>query len=137
MSEQTVTVTIPAELYDHLKRRAEAGGRALQDEIVETLQASLPEPDVMPAYLTEAITPLSFFSDEQLWQAARSRLPDEDAAEMESLHHKRDREGLNEEQKQRLAGLLKRYERSVLVRAKAAELLHKRGHDVSVLQRAS
>ena len=52
----------------------------MQDEIVETLQASVPEPDRLPAYLTEAISPLSLFSDEELWQAARSGLPAEDVA---------------------------------------------------------
>jgi hypothetical protein len=137
MSEQTVTVTLPAELYDHLKRRAEADGRTIQDEIVETLQTSQPGAGELSPELTAAISPLPFFSDEELWQAARSRLPAEDAAEMEALHHKRDREGLSGEEKRRLEGLLKRYDRFMLVRAEAAALLKQRGHDVSVLLSAS
>src|SRR5262245_38780918 len=137
MSEAIVTLALPAETYSQLKRRAEAGGRTLQDEILETLQASLPEPDALPAYLAEAVSSLPSYSDEELWQAARSRLPTEDAEEMEALHHKRDREGLGDEEKQRLAAMLRRYERSVFVRAKAVGLLQQRGHDVSVLVRAS
>lgn len=134
MSEQNVTLSLPAELYDHLKRRAEAVGRSLDDEIVESLRATLPKPGVLPAYLTEAITPLSFLSDDELWHAARSRLPDEDATELERLNEKDDVGGLSDEERQSRAWLPRRYERAVLVRAKAAELLHKRGHDVSVLR---
>jgi hypothetical protein len=137
MSDQTVTLSIPADIYDRLKRRADALGRSLQDEIVETLQASLPEPDVLPSYLAEAVSPLSFYTDQELWQAARSRLPEADAAELENLHHQRSRGGLSDTEQRRLAELLRRYERSVLVRAKAAELLQQRGHDISILLRAS
>src|SRR5262245_9013360 len=120
MSEQTVTLTLTPEVYDRLKHRAEAGGRSIQDEIFETLRASVSDTDELPPDLTAAISPLPYFSDKELWQAARSKLPAEDAAELEALHHKRDREGLSEEEKRRLAGLLKRYDRSVLVRAEAA-----------------
>ena len=132
MSELTVTLTLPAETYDLLKQRAEAVGRTVQDEIVETLLASVSGSDDPPR-----ISPLPLFSDEELWQAARSRLPAEEAEELEALHHKRDREGLSDEEKRRLAGLMKRYERFVLLRAEAAALLKQRGHDVSVLLRAS
>jgi hypothetical protein len=91
----------------------------------------------LPAYLQEAITPMSLYTDEELWQAARSRLPTEDSEEIETLHRKRGREGLSDEEERALAGLLRFSDRLMLVRAQAAALLKQRGHDVSVLLSAS
>jgi hypothetical protein len=52
---------------------------------------------------------------------------------METLHIKRQSEGLSAVEEQTLSGLVFRYERSMLVRAQAAALLKARGHDVSSL----
>ena len=137
MTNQTVTVTIPATLYDHLKRLAESRNRTVQDEILDTLLAANTGAETLPAELTSAIEPLTFLTDRELWQAARSRFPVEDASALESLHHKRGREGLSQDEERETALLLGRYQRSILVRAKAAAILKQRGHDVSELLRAS
>ena len=55
-----------------------------------------------------------------------SRLP----RELESLHIKRQREGLLECEAQELADLVWQYERFIVVRAQAAALLQQRGHAV-------
>jgi len=89
--------------------------------------------DELPADLNEAISPLTLLDDQALWRAARSHLPAEAAAQMENLHLKRQREGLTEAEVQMLAGLVRQYERMMLVRAQAAALLKQRGHDVSEL----
>jgi hypothetical protein len=54
---------------------------------------------------------------------------------MENLHLKRQREGLTEVEAQSLVGLVRQYERAMLVRAQATVLLKQRGHDVSELAR--
>ena len=72
-------------------------------------------------------------NDEALWLVARSRLAEEAAAHLEELHLKRQREGLTEAEALTLAGLVRQYERAMLVRAQAAALLRQRGHDVSEL----
>jgi hypothetical protein len=88
--------------------------------------------DELPADLAEAIFSLALLDDEALWQAARSHLPSEAAAQLEVLHLKRQQEGLTETETQILAGLVCQYERAMLVRAQAAVLLKQRGYDVSV-----
>jgi hypothetical protein len=50
---------------------------------------------------------------------------------MEDLHLKRQREGLTDAEAKTLDGLVRQYERTMLVRAQAAALLKARGHDVS------
>jgi hypothetical protein len=103
---------------------------------MEILSTAVPLTSELPGDLEEAISPLAVLDDEALWRAARSRLAPEDATRLEELHHKREREGLSEDESQVLAGLLRQYERAMLVRAQAAALLRQRGHDVSVLVEA-
>ena len=75
--------------------------------------------------------------DAELWQAARTRLSEEASAQLEDLHFKRQREGLSESEARMLAELVGHYERSMLIRARAAALLKLRGHDLSGLATTS
>jgi plasmid stability protein len=133
MSVQPVTLNLPSALYARLKRRAERSRRSVEAELLELVATAVPVADELPADLSEAISPLNLLDDEALWRAARSRLAPETASEMERLHLKRQREGLSEAEAQTLAGLVRQYERAMLVRAQAAALLKQRGFDVSEL----
>jgi hypothetical protein len=105
----------------------------VEAELLDAVVAAVPVADELPADLNEAISPLDLLDDAALWRAARSRLPVEAAEQMESLHLKRQREGLTEAEAQTLAWLVRQYERAMLVRAQAAALLKQRGHNVSTL----
>jgi hypothetical protein len=137
MPDPTLTLTIPLQLYRQLEQFAQRSKRTVEAAVLEILTVAVPVSAELPADLEEAISPLSSLDDESLWRAARSRLAAEDAARMEELHHKREQEGLNEAESQVLAGLVRQYERSMLVRAQAAALLRQRGHDLSGLLAAS
>jgi hypothetical protein len=52
---------------------------------------------------------------------------------MEQLHLKRQRQGLTGSEAEALAGLVRHYERAMLVRAQAAALLKERSYDVAEL----
>ena len=132
MTVQSVTLHLPSPLYERLKRRAEQTHRSVEAELLEVVAAAVPVADDLPADLAQAISPLSLLDDEALWRAARSHLP-EAAAQLEQLHLKRQREGLTGSEVETLGGLMRRYERAMLVRAQAAALLKKRGYDVSEL----
>ena len=135
MTIQPVTLNLPSHLYNRLKRRAEQAHRTVEAELLEVVASAVPVADELPADLNEAISPLGLLNDEALWRAARSYLPAEAAAQMENLHLKRQREGLTGAEAQTLAGLVRQYERAMLVRAQAAALLKQRGHNVSELAR--
>jgi hypothetical protein len=92
-----------------------------------------PTGDELPAELAAAVASLAVLDDEVLWRTARGRLADELSRRTEELHHKRQREGLTAAETEEVAGLVRQYERVLLLRAKAAELLRARGHDVSGL----
>ena len=133
MTVQTVTLNLPGALYSRLKHRAEQAHRSIEAELLEVVATAVPLADELPAELAEAIAPLALLDDEALRRAARSHLPAEVAAQLERLHLKRQREGLTESESQTLAGLVRQYERAMLVRAQAAALLKQRGLDVSDL----
>jgi plasmid stability protein len=130
---QSLTLNIPGPLYDRLKHRAQRSNRTVEDEAVDLLVALVPVADDLPADLEGAISPLSVLEDASLWQAARAHLSPEDASRLEELHRKRQREGLDDAEARELPPLVRRYERFMLVRARAAALLKQRGHDVSAL----
>ena len=133
MNVQTVTLDLPSPLYNRLKHRADQAHRTVEDELIQVVATAVPVGDELPADLCEAISPLSLLDDDALWQAARTHLSAETAAQMEDLHLKRQREGLTEPEAQILTGLVRQYERTMLVRAQAAALLKQRGYDVSEL----
>lgn len=137
MAIQPVTLNLPSTLYNRLKRRAEQTHRTVEAELLEVVAMAVPVTDEIPADLEAAISSLSLLDDEALWQAARSHLPKEAADQLESLHLKRQREGLTEAEGQTLTGLVRQYERAMLVRSQAAALLKQRGHDISNLATAA
>ena len=57
----------------------------------------------------------------------------EASEELEALHFKQRDEGLSPSEEATRAKLMHEYERTMLIRAKAAKLLKDRGHDVSGL----
>src|SRR5436309_1632021 len=111
MPLQTVTLQIPDVLYSRLKQRAERARRSVEAELMEVLVTAVPVAEELPADLSEAVSPLSVLEDEDLWQAARSRLPAEEVDRLEEHHLKRQPEGLMEAEERILADLVRRYER--------------------------
>jgi plasmid stability protein len=133
MTNQTLTLQVPAVLYSQLKQRADQAQRSVEAETLELLAATVPATEALPANLQEALTSLALLDDEALRRAACSRLGNEAAAELEALHFKQQREGLTDAETQRRGELIQQYERAMLVRAQATALLRQRGHDVSTL----
>jgi len=133
MTVQVVTLHVPSPLYEQLKRRAAQAQRTVEAELLDVVATAVPVGDDLPADLAEALSPLALLDDAALWRAARSQLAEEAVAEIEDLHFKRQQEELNDAEAETLRGLVRQYERTMLVRAQAAALLKARGHDVSLL----
>jgi len=136
MTTQHVTIELPTPLYERLRQRAEAANRTVEDELLEVV-ATAAAPDDLSADLERALASLAVLDDASLWGAARTRMPAQAAAELEALHHKRQREGITSAEAQTAAALIQQYERTMLVRAEAASQLRDRGYDVSSLLEAT
>jgi plasmid stability protein len=133
MSTQTLTLHLPDGLYARLQQRARESRRTLEAELLEVLSSAVPGHQGLPNTLSADLAQLDTMDDAELWRAARSRPSKKSAAQLEALHVKRQREGLSESEAQVLAELVGQYERSMLIRARAAALLKEHGHDLSGL----
>jgi plasmid stability protein len=131
MTVQSLTLSIPELLYEQIKNRAAERDRSVEDETLELLANAVPGIQELPKDLAAAIAPLELLDNEALVRAAQSHLPPDVAQILESLHLKRQREGLTAAERETLSALVLQYERAMLVRAQAARLLRERGLDVA------
>jgi plasmid stability protein len=129
----TLTLDLPEPVFSRLREQARRANRTVEAELLDVLAAAVPAADGLPPELAAAVASLSLLDDAALWQTARNRLADDLSRRAEDLHHKRQRDGLTAAEAEEAANLVRQYERVLLLRAKAAEALHARGHDVSGL----
>lgn len=128
MTVQSVTVELPVNLYNRLKRRAEQTHRSIEAEVVEAVADALPADDDLPAELQQAMVRLAALNDAALVRAATGQFPVEKSARLESLHLRRQTGEWNEAHAEEAASLSSEVEEFVFLRAYAMSLLMQRGH---------
>jgi hypothetical protein len=133
MSARAVTLELPAPLYDHFSSRAERAHRSLEAELLDAVATVAADEEELSDEMTNALADLERLSDEELWRTARNRLSDEVRSRHEALNSKQQKERLTPAEKEELEQLLQQYDWAVLLRAEAARLLKRRGHDISGL----
>jgi hypothetical protein len=112
-----LTVELPDETLKQLER------------VAQEQQQSVP--DVVRQLVLREMSGLPRLSDEVLWLLARSKFPSADQTLLATLNDKAQREGLSEIETFERDELLESYNRSILRRARAAEVLLERGYDLS------
>lgn len=133
MANRSVTVQLPDDIYEHLRRQADETRSTVEEQVVRAVAATMP-PTGLPPELVEELDQLSSLDDQSLWNAARSTLPLRAARRLATLHDKVQRGGeLSERETQDEEELIGQYERIMLIRARAAVLLKERGQDISSL----
>lgn len=133
MMLQTLTIRLPEQVYQNIEQRARRTQRSIEDELAVVVATALPTLDELPVELADELAQLNLLTDNELRGAAESVLPPEDSEQMQGLAFKRQREGLTVSEQQTAEYLLRRSERLMLIRAKAAMLLKERGQDISTL----
>jgi plasmid stability protein len=133
MSPRTVTLQLPGPLYDHIEQRAAEAHHSIEAELLDVVAAAVPLSDELPPDLEDAVASLAVLSDADLLQAAKGTMPPALAARLEDLNWKRQATGLSHQEAAEATGLLRLYERTLLVRASAAKLLKDRGRDLPVV----
>jgi hypothetical protein len=136
MSNQSVLIDLPENIYNKYKQRAEQMQRSVEAEIVESIAKAAPtNADDLSAELQDLVIQLGFLDDKALARIARSHQPKKEAARIETLHFKRQSEGLNDSESKELAELMKKFDRWFVLRNEALGLLLERGQDVSEFAR--
>lgn len=133
MSGQSILLNLPDDLYRRLTVQARLSHRSLEEEVLRVVATSVTPETALSKELDDELSQLEALSDDALWLVARSHLSSRDAARLEALHSRRQRDGLTAREANTLDELVRRYERFMLVRARSAVLLRQRGYNVSTL----
>ena len=130
MAPRTVTLQLPGPLYEQIEHRAAEAHRSIELELLDVVATAVPFSDELPPELADAVSSLSRLDDDDLLQAAGSRMPEPLADRLAELNWKRQATGLDELEEEESTRLLHLYERTLLIRASAAKLLKDRGRDL-------
>src|SRR5436305_2872375 len=133
MAAHAVTLRLPAPLYDLFQGRAERAHRSLEAELLDAVATAAADGEELPRDLTKALGDLELLNDEELWRAAQNRFSGDARSQLEALNFKQQQETLTQAESEKLEQLVQQYDQAVLLRAEAARLLKRRGHDVSKL----
>jgi len=128
MTFQTVTLQVPETIYQSASRTARAVKRPLEEVLITVLKSSLPPLEGLPQGIIKELTALESFDDKQLWEVARSALPDSRQKPLSRLLQKNQAGKLTDHERQKLDELIVDAERLMLRKARAYVLLKWRGH---------
>ena len=134
MAVQEVTIRLPQEVYEQIRRAAASARRSVDDVLVEAVIAAAPTAAVGSGAMRSALGHMAYLNDAALWQAARATMTAEQRERLEHLHDEQQRRTLTADERAEEQALLELYRGTVLVRAQAAALLKQRGYDVSDLR---
>lgn len=133
MSTSTLTIQLPGPIYERLEARARQTNRSVEAEALDVLASSIDETGGLPPEIAQAIGMLSNLDDEALWQTARTGFDSDAGKRIAELHLWKQDRGLLDSESAELRSLMRQYERAMVIRARAIQILHDRGHDVSSL----
>lgn len=132
INPQTITITLPATIYNHVERQSQLMRRSIAEELIAVVTEYW-QKEALANDIEQELVQLDLFSDSELWQAAKINVSAEKTEHMQELVEKQQSVGLTESENQQAQLLSHLFNRMMLVRAKAAALLKKRGYDLSPL----
>ena len=136
MSTQTLTLTIPNEIYQQLQSHAQVVSRPLSELAVQILSHYAPKPpieDDLSSELQAELTAMEQLSDELLWKIANNQYNADKLALYDVLLDQNREEQLTTEGRLLLNQLREESERLMLRKAHAYALLKNRGHQLPTL----
>lgn len=128
---QAVTIKLPNDIYEQLKRTAELTSQPLDTVVAQSLAHSLsPLLEEIPPKYQSDVFPLLEMSDEALQQEVENTFPIEAWAEYETLLQQKKERSLTESERNRLDDLCYQADLLTFRKAYAAVLLKRRGYRI-------
>jgi hypothetical protein len=127
------TITLPDELYESIRRNAQATHQPPESMLLRSLSVSLPPLDGLPAAVVEDLVRLEGLDDEALRAVAHERVAENESQEIEALLEKNRAETLSDAELDRLDTLRRKADRTMLRKARAGVLLRFRGQPVPTM----
>jgi hypothetical protein len=130
---ETVTLTLPDNILQPVKRSAEAVHQPIEELLVTALQSSLPPLQGLPDEAIADLTALETLNNESLSLVMTETVPSETQAALSELLERQQTDSLTSEEEQRLASLQQEADLIMLRKARAAVLLRFRGKRLPTL----
>ncbi len=131
MATRTVTVELSETLYQQAKETAAATSLSLEEVLAQSIALSLPPlEDDLPTDLRAELSALMLLSDDDLWQVARSELPEEQQERLEALTELRKERELSNDEAEEFESLFAEGERVMVRKAESYRLLTRRGYTI-------
>lgn len=129
--EQTITVTLPENIYHRIELTAKATSLSLEEVLTQSITLTLPafESD-MPLDIQADLAKLFLLSDVKLWEVANDTMPNKQQKQLETLTRLKKHRLLTPDEQLTLKKLITKAERLILHKAEAKRLLAQRGHQV-------
>ncbi len=124
------TLTLPDELYESIRRNAQATNQPLETLLLGTLRVSLPSLEGMSADTAAELVRLEALDDDALRAIVHEQVGEPDQDEIEELLERNRNGALSDVEHERLKALLHTTDRTMLRKARAAVLLRFRGRQV-------
>jgi hypothetical protein len=123
-----IVLHLPESMYESVHRAADESHRSVEEMLLNRIKIMYEEPSA----LLEGDT-LDKFSDEDLWTVVYQKLEWKQQAQARELISKGKSESLSAMEQQELERLLAVLNKYMLLRSKAAAILHRRGYDTGSL----
>jgi hypothetical protein len=123
-AQRAISVRLPAELYERIRRAAERSERSVEAVLIESLTVLFGTP---PAGLDAA---LDTYTDEQLWAVVYQRLAWTENERLRDLVAQGKHTLLTPDEQAELESLLDQVDHYTMIRSRALSLLQERGQDV-------
>jgi hypothetical protein len=134
MSQPVLTLQMPAELYEHVRRAAKGMKEPVERALVKIVQAATPSLEKVPLAYRADLQAMEDLADDELWQMAETRLAPAKQRRLGSLLGKNVRGELTGREQATLRDLRTDADRLMLQRAYAFLLLKYRGHSVPAIK---
>jgi hypothetical protein len=132
MTVSSVTVQIPQSLYHRLERAAARLQKPVEDLLAETLQATLPLTDEIPASIQAELVAMDNLDETTLREITESEMAGRDQEALDYLLDLQSMQALTDEEEVRLEQLRVEYGRILLRKARAFALLAEHGQPLSI-----
>jgi hypothetical protein len=134
MSRTVVTLEMPEDLYERVRRAAKGMNQPLEKALVNIVRAATPSLEEVPAEYRADLEALEELGDDELWMILRSGPAPAKQRRLERLLDKNQRGALTDREQRALGELRGEGDRRMLQRSYAALLLKYRGHQVPHLE---
>ena len=128
MNQPVLTLTLPADVYEHVRRAAKGMNEPVEKALVNIVRAATPSLEKVPVAYRVELEAMEDLGDEALWKIADSRLAAAKQRRLENLLEKKQGSKLTDREQRSLAALRAEADRMMLRRSYAYLLLKYRGH---------